>query len=139
MRPHLGYISQQIWSPHSIKLIKRAERVRRRPYKFILNVPFMCEEEYKDRLISANITTISYWHEYLHLTFFYNAFNCQVTITSKVLPQLMVSRKLTRTTSSPRVISLRSNKCKTVTFQCSFFNRFTNIWNSLEEYFGTNP
>ena len=112
VRPHLGYATQQIWCPHSMELIKRAERVRRRPSKCILNLPFMCEEDYKDRLISANITLISYWHEYLHLTFFYNAFNGNVTISSEVLPELMVFRKLTRSTSSPRVISFRSGKCK---------------------------
>ena len=36
VRPHLGY-STQVWSPQSVELIRRVERVQRRTTKFILS------------------------------------------------------------------------------------------------------
>jgi hypothetical protein len=39
VRPHLGYATQ-VWSPQSIDLIRRVERVQRRATKVILNLPF---------------------------------------------------------------------------------------------------
>jgi hypothetical protein len=64
LRPALGYATQ-VWSPQSVELINRVERVQRRASKFILGLPFMCDVSCKDRLISTELLPLSYWHEYL--------------------------------------------------------------------------
>ena len=45
VRPHLGYATQ-VWSPQSIDLIRRVERVQRRATKVILNLPFKTDITY---------------------------------------------------------------------------------------------
>jgi hypothetical protein len=44
--------ASQVWSPQTIGLIRRLERVQRRAAKYILNLPYLCDESYCDRLIS---------------------------------------------------------------------------------------
>ena len=41
--------------------------------------------------------------------------------------------RTTRSTSNPNVIAYRVRKCRTLTFQRSFFIRSTRIWNWLPE------
>ena len=36
-------------------LIRQTERVKRRASKFILNLPYLCDESYRDRLISLEL------------------------------------------------------------------------------------
>jgi len=74
VRPALGYATR-VWSPQTIDLIRRIERVQRRASKFILDLPFLCEESYRDRLLSIDILPIYYWHEFLDFVFF-----CKATI-----------------------------------------------------------
>ena len=68
VRSTLGYATQ-VWSPQSIDLITRTERIQRRATKFILKLPYVCGETYKDRLISLDLLPITYWHEYLDIMF----------------------------------------------------------------------
>ena len=131
-RPVLGYATQ-VWTPQSIELCKRMERIQRRASKFILNLPFLCNESYQDRLISINLLPISYWHEYLDITFFFKAINGLYSVSSDVLPVPVVPLRLTRSTSNPNVTVFRPRKCRTLTFQRSYFVRTTRIWNSLPE------
>ena len=63
IHPVLGYATQ-VWCPQNIGLIKRTERVQRRATKFILNLPFLCKESYRDRLIRLELIPLSYWHVY---------------------------------------------------------------------------
>ena len=93
-RPVLGYATQ-VWTPQSIELCKRMERIQRRASKFILNLPFLCNESYQDRLISINLLPISYWHEYLDITFFFKAINGLYSVSSDVLPVPVVPLRLT--------------------------------------------
>ena len=132
VRPVLGYATQ-IWCPQSIDLIKRAERVQRRATKFILKLPFICTETYKDRLITTNLIPISYWHELLDLTLFFKATNGLITLHNDVLPLEVASKRLTRASSNTNIITYRPPKCRTLTFQRSFFIRTTRIWNSLPD------
>ena len=64
VRPHLGYATQ-IWSPKSINLIARLEKVQRRATKFILNLPFSSPDSYTSRLQSLSllhyVTGMSFW------------------------------------------------------------------------------
>ena len=41
VRPVLGY-ANEVWSPQTIGLIKRTERVQMRALKFIVNLPLLC-------------------------------------------------------------------------------------------------
>ena len=137
VRPALGYASQ-VWSPQTIDLIKRIECVQRRASKFILNLPFMCNESYLDRLISINLLPISYWHEYLDITFFYKTINGLYRVCRDVVPVPVVPLRLTRSTSNPNATVFRPRKCRTLTFQRSYFVRNTRIWNSLPENVRSN-
>ena len=51
VRSTLGYATQ-VLSPQSIDLSTRTERIQRRATKFILKLPFVSAETYKDRLIT---------------------------------------------------------------------------------------
>ena len=56
VRSHLGY-AKQVWIPQSIDLIRKLERVQRRATKYILDLPFICDqtETYRDRLTKLNL------------------------------------------------------------------------------------
>ena len=69
VRSHLDYATQ-VWTPQSIDLIRKLERVQRRATKHILDLPFICDQTYGDRLMNLNFLPISYWHEFLGMTFF---------------------------------------------------------------------
>ena len=129
VRPVLAYASQ-VWSPQSIGLIKRTERIQRRASKFILNLPFMCSESYRDRLITLELMPLSYWHEYMDLVFFYKAINGLVVISEDVLPKPIIPTRVTRSSSASE-LSFRSPKCRTRTFQRSYITRVTRAWNCL--------
>ena len=80
VRPVFGYASQ-IWCPQSIAIVKGRERVQRRASKFMLNLPFLCDGPYRERLIALELMPLSYWHEYMDLVFFFKAINGMVNIT----------------------------------------------------------
>ena len=83
VRPHLGYATQ-IWAPQTIELIKRAERVQRRASKFILNLPYDCQTNCKNRLKESKLLPLSFWHEYLDLVLLFKMMNvwCTLAMTS---------------------------------------------------------
>jgi hypothetical protein len=91
------------------------ERVQRRASKFIHKLPFMCTESYKDRLMSINLLPVSYWHEYLHLMFFFKAIN-GITVPKEILPKRSVPSRPTRSSSNNSVISYRPRRCKIATY-----------------------
>ncbi len=66
IRSQMGYATQ-LWSPQTIDLISRLERVQRRASKYILDLPFICEPSYQQRLIDLKFLPLSYWHEHLFL------------------------------------------------------------------------
>ncbi len=129
IRSAFGY-SSQVWSPQSITLIHRAERVQRRATKFILNLPHLCSETYRERLISLGLLPISYWREYLDLMFFYKAVSGLVDVAHDVLPELITQTRTTRSSANYQ-ISFRPHRTKTYTHQRSYFNRTSRTWNSL--------
>ena len=69
VRSHLGYATQ-VWEPQSKEL---TERIQRRATKYILNLPFLCEESYKDRLIKLDLLPVFFWHEYLDIIFIFKS------------------------------------------------------------------
>ena len=70
VRSHFSYATQ-VWTPQSKELIRKIERIQHRATKYILNLPILCEESYKDRVIKLALLPVSYWHEiYLDMVFF---------------------------------------------------------------------
>ena len=130
VRPTLGYATQ-VWSPQSIDLIKRTERIKSRATKFILNLPYICSETYKERLVLSNLTPISYWHEYLDVLFFFKSINKHVFLPENTIPTRLKPSRPTRSVQSPNIASFKTSKCRTTTFQRSFINMTVRIWNLL--------
>ena len=125
VRSHLGY-AKQVWIPQSIDLIRKLERVQRRATKYILDLPFICDqtETYRDRLTKLNLLPISYWHEFLDMSC--NRHSQSQSLCSHpllVLPDLNNSNR--------NVTHFISRKCNNITFQISFFNRTIRSWNTL--------
>ena len=130
VRSHLGYATQ-VWTPQSIDLIRKLERVQRCATKHILNVPFICDETYRDTLMKLNLLLISYWHrQVFRHDFLFKVVSGTVRVSPSVYPQFVVTRT-TRSNSNRDVTHLISRKCNFLTFQRSFFNRTTRIWNTL--------
>ena len=84
VRSHLDYATQ-VWTPQSIDLIRKLERVQRRATKHILDLPFSCDQTYGDRLMNLNLLPISYWHEFLDMIFFFKV----LTGTVRVIPSVL--------------------------------------------------
>ena len=113
----------------SIDLVKPTERVQRKASKFMLNLPFLCEVSYRERLIALDLMPLSFWREYMDLVFFFKA-NGMVNISQDVLPKPLIPLRITRSSSS-NCLSFRPQKCRTNTFQRSYFSRVTRVWNCL--------
>ena len=131
VRCHLGYASQ-VWSPQSIGLLKQVEGIQQRATKYILKLPFRCDIPYKTRLQMTNLIPLSFWHEYLDIVFFYKVVNNLIYVNSDALPVARQPVRVTRSSSS-NTISYIAKKCRTVTYQRSFFIRCTRTWNVLPE------
>ena len=113
----------------SIDLVKPTERVQRKASKFMLNLPFLCEVSYRERLIALDLMPLSFWREYMDLVFFFKA-NGMVNISQDVLPKPLIPLRITRSSSS-NCLSFCPQKCRTNTFQRSYFSRVTRVWNCL--------
>ena len=137
MRPHLGYATQ-VWSPQSIELIRKVERIQRRATKLILGLPLRCNQWYSNRLIQLNLLPICYWHELLDMVFFFKIATGGVRVNPSIMPQVLLTRT-TRSNSSPDITHYVPRKCKTLTFQRSFLNRTIRTWNCLAKDFKLCP
>ena len=103
--------------------------------KYILNLPFSTDIEYKTRLQSLNLLPLCYWHEYLDLILFFKI--TKGLVFSRLRPQpVSSSRRITRSTSnSVKYIVPRS---KTTTYQKSFLIRSCRTWNILADDLNLN-
>ena len=129
-RTSCSWLPAQVWSPQTIDLIRRIESVQRRTSKSILDLPFLCEENYRGKLLSIDILPICYWLEFLDLIFFFKATNGIVCVSHDVLPERIVPTRVSRASAS-NAKSYRPKKCRTSTYQHSFFLRTSRIWNAL--------
>ena len=106
VRSTLGYATQ-VWSPQSIDLIMRTERIQRRATKFILKLQYVCGETYKDRLISLDLLPITYWHEFLDIMFFFKAVTRMKSFHSQLSHQGSLEPRLTPTCSRSVLANVR--------------------------------
>ncbi len=65
----------------------------------MLNLPYLCSETYRERLMMLELIPKCYWHEYLDLVFFFKAINGLVHNSEDVLPQMVNPTRATRSLS----------------------------------------
>ena len=131
VRTQLLYGSQ-IWAPQTINLIQRTEMLQRRATKYILNLPFRCDTSYNQRLLLLDLLSLCYWHELLDMVLFYKLTHGLMTIDPYLLPlPTNTNNKRATRSSDPDHLSFTTTRCKTSTYQKSYLNRFSRIWNAL--------
>ena len=86
--------------------------------------------DYKERLITTDLLPLSYWHEVLDIIFLFKAINGLIHIDSDVLPVMRDTGRTTRS-NKDKAVTLTQKKCKTATYQRSFFVRVCRTWNTL--------
>ena len=124
--------ASQLWSPQKVELIQEMEKVQRRASKFILNLNYLSEITYKERLLSVRILPVSYWLELMDLLFLFKIINGLVSLYSSVCPSIFVAaRSKHSTANNGRKLCVK--KCKTTTYQNSYFIRVTKLWNILPD------
>ena len=133
VRSHLGYATQ-VWAPQTVELVKRVERVQRRATKYILNVPFICDTEYRDRLLATNLLPLSYWHEYLDVVFFYKANHDIFNIDKKILPLPQPQGQRQTRSFNPNSHKYKIPTYKTSTYEKSYKIRTSRIRNTLPNH-----
>ena len=74
------------------------ERTQRRATKYIPNFPFLTNVDYNARLQSLYLLPISYWLEYLDMTFFFKITHGMVE--TSVVPVIYAAQRATRSSSS---------------------------------------
>ena len=129
VRSQLCYGSQ-VWAPQTINLIKRIERVQRRATKYVLDVPFLYNVSYNQRLDMLDLIPICYWHEFLDMVFYFKCINGITVINNELLPIIQNRERATRS-ADPNCLMFKTNKCKTTNYQKSFLTRSTRAWNTL--------
>jgi hypothetical protein len=129
VRSHLGYATQ-VWTPQSVELQMKVERTQRRATKYILNLPFTCSIDYTSRLQALQLLPICYWHEYLDLVYFFKV--TRGLTESSFMLRKKTTRK-TRASNNGNPAKYEVPKCKTTTFQKSFWIRTIRTWNTLTD------
>ena len=137
VRSQICYGSQ-IWSPQSVTLVKRMERLQRRATKYILNLPFRCETTYIQRLDLVGLLPLCYWYEYLDMITFYKLTHGIMTIDTELLPSPTSDNRRETRSSDPSHSSFTTTQCKTTTYQRSFLNRTKRLWNTLPKHVTNN-
>lgn len=72
----------------------------------------------------------SYWQEYFDIVYFYKLVNKFVKINPSVMPRIRNTRNTT-SSSNPGCVLYQVRLCKTTTFQRSYLNRSSRMWNIL--------
>ena len=80
--------------------------------------------------MSVNLLRVCFWHELLDLVFVYKATHNMIQLDPSVVPFVRECARRTRI-SVTNSQSFVPKKCRTSTFQKSFFIRTTRIWNLL--------
>ena len=97
-----------------------------RRWTFWIPTTHICVEN----TVLASILPICYWHEFLDLVFFFKATNGIVCVSHDMLPERIVPTRVTRASAS-NAKCFRPKKCRTSTYQHSFFVRTSRTWNAL--------
>jgi len=114
----------QVWSLDKIALKTQIERVQRRATRWILEqrVGVM---SYRDRLLTLKLLSLTFDRKLKDLVFFYKCLNGFTDLNVSDFVSL-VSHGRTRLSIS---YNLKTPVCKTSTFQTSYFNHISKLWN----------
>ena len=130
VRSQLCYGSQ-VWALQTVTLVKRTERIQQRATKYILNLPFRCDTIYQQRLLLLDLIPLCYWHEFLDIILFYKLTPGHVSIDTDLLPSPTNVNIRETKSSDPDHLTFTTKQCKTTTYQTSYLNRVTRLWNIL--------
>ena len=119
VRSHLGYATQ-VWPPQSTELLLKLEKPQRHATKYILNLPFTNSVCYKSRLQTLHLLPICYWHEFLDMMHFFKAVNGLISSSFRLH---IKTTKCTRSSSNTKGVKYEVPRCKTTTYQRSFWIR----------------
>ena len=118
---------------------QQAERTQRRATKFVLDLPFRCDTIYQQRLLLLDLIPLCYWHEFLDIVLFYKLIHGHVSIDTNLLPSTTNNNRRETRSSDTDHLTFSTNRCKTTTYQRSYLNRSTRLWNILpKELTGIN-
>ena len=113
----------EVWCPSSRQLSLKIEGVQRRATLWIL-MKNRGELSYVERLRKLNLIQLVYDREQKDLIFYYKCKNNMIDLDV----EQYVETTSTRTRAGTSQL-LRSQACKTTTFQSSYFVRIVNLWN----------
>ena len=127
VRSHLGYATR-VWTPQSIELLLKLEKPQRRATKYILNLSFISSVNYISRLQTLHLLPICYWHEYLDMVHFFKVIH---GITSSSFALHAKTTRHTRSSTNTKGVKYEVPRCKTTTYQRSYWIRTIRTWNTL--------
>ena len=89
--------------------------------KYILDLPFITNTTYSQRLSQLQLLTLTYWHEYLDLIFFFKCVNGIIDVNNETSPKPPQSNKTWNTLPKP----IRSNTNSLSSFKSLLFKYHT--------------
>ena len=110
-----------------------AERTQRqrRATKYVLDLPFRCDTTYQQRLLLLDLIPLCYWHEFLDIVLYYKLIHGHVSIDTNLLPSTTNNNRRETRSSDTDHLTFSTNRWKTTTYQRSYLNRITRLWNIL--------
>ncbi len=117
----------QVWSPALDMLIAKVERVQRRATKWILGYKEK-DMSYHQRLQTLHLLPLCYDREIKDLTFFYKALYGYIDVNVNEYISF-IGHGRTRHSQIPLV--MKAPRCKTSTYQTSYYNRIVKLWNTI--------
>ena len=115
------------------------ERIQRWATNYVLDLPFRCDTIYQQWLLSLDLISLCYWHEFLDIVSFYKLIHGHASIDTNFRPSTTNGNRRETRSSSPDHLTFLTNQCQTKSYQRLFFNRSTRLWNILpKELTGKN-
>ena len=130
VRSQLRYGSQ-ILALRTVTLVKRTENIQRRARKCVSDLYFRCDTKYEQRLLFLDLNPLCYLHDFLDIVLLYKLIHRHVTIDNDLLPSATNNNRRETRSLGPDHLTFTTKRCKTSTYQRSYLNRTTRLWNIL--------
>ena len=95
----------------------------------MLDLPFRCDTIYQQRLLSLDLISLCYWHECLDIVLFYKLIHGHASIDTNFRPSTTNDNRRETRSSNPDHLTFLTNQYKTNSYEKSFLNRSTRLWN----------
>ena len=99
---------------------------------------FTSNATYSDRPNHFQLLSLSFWHEYLDLIFFFKCVNGIIDLKNEILPNLAQTDKVIRSTTDVSCLVYETKLCNTSTYQNLFISRTIRTLNSLPKQLRSN-